>query len=63
MRLRQRVITLTELRDAIRELEAARALFNEATDPDMIDRAIALMAAAEAHIRSLCRVPSTSTAA
>ncbi len=56
--MRQRVITPKELRDAIQELEAAVSLFNEATDPDTVDRTIALMAAAEARIRSLCRVPS-----
>lgn len=54
--MRQREVDLAELRDAMRELEAARPLFDQAVDPDDIDRAIALMTAAEARIRRLCRI-------
>lgn len=56
----QRVIDLGDLIDAQRELADAQALFDEATDPDMIDRAIALIAAAEARLRSLWRVRQTA---
>lgn len=61
--MRQREISWAELQPALRELEAARALFDEATDPDDIDRAIALMVAAEARVRKLCRVRDEQTAA
>lgn len=58
--MRQRVIDLADLVEALEDVAAARSVFREVVDPEAIDCAADHLVRAEERLSRLCRVTKTA---